>query len=243
MTSFKDAFFDHYASTHLLHRKGEVSVEQFRGKSRTWQLYFGRFLPASRDARVVDIGCGRGSLVWWLQSLGYERTEGIDISQELIDAARAVGVKNVEQADLRKWLPARPSQYDVVFLRDVIEHFERADVLEILKLVREALKPGGIVVLQVPNAESPFFGRIRYGDFTHELAFTATSLAQVFNMLGMSEHVCYPAPPPLHGVRAFPRRVIWALAQGCYRLLLAAELGSAPRIVTQNLIGVARRPT
>lgn len=242
MSSFKSAFFDRYASTHLLHRKGEATREQFQNNTRTWQRYFGRFLPADREAAVIDVGCGRGSLVWWLQHLGYRSAEGIDISAELIETARALGVRQVQQADVREYLRGRTAFYDVVFLRDVIEHFERREILEIMTLVRESLKPAGMVVLQVPNAESPFFGRIRYGDFTHELAFTATSLAQLFNMLGLDGHEFFPVPPPFHGLRSTRRRVAWKLVEAFYRLLLAAELGRAPRIVTQNMIAAARRP-
>ena len=35
-----------------------------------------------------------------------------------------------------------------------------------------ALKPGGRWILHTANAESPFYGRVRYGDITHEQAFT-----------------------------------------------------------------------
>src|SRR5688572_25168213 len=45
-------------------------------------------LPAKvQDKRIVDIGCGDGKLLWWLQSIGFKTAEGIAISEEQIRIA------------------------------------------------------------------------------------------------------------------------------------------------------------
>lgn len=238
---YKADFFNRYASTHTVHRKGVATVDRFRHKSRTWERTLGHFLPKSRDKILVDIGCGDGKLLWWLQSIGFKSAEGIDISEEQIRIAEAIGIANVSVCDIHTYLGNRKDALDMIFLRDVLEHFCKEDIMDILSACRTALRPGGRILLQVPNAESPFFGRIRYGDFTHELAFCSASLGQIFHNSGFIDDEYHPAGPVLNGLRSVPRLLLWKCAEALYKLLLYAETGSGKKIVTQNVIAVATR--
>jgi hypothetical protein len=47
-----------------------------------------------------------------------------------------------------------------------------------------ALKPGGRLVLQTPNADSPFGVAMRYSDFTHEICFNPNALARLLALHG-----------------------------------------------------------
>ncbi len=239
---YRSDAFQRYVSTHLAHRKAPATVQQFRDKSVTWDHHFASFLPDDRATPILDAGCGRGSLVWWLQSLGFINAEGVDVSPEVIDVARSLGVQNVECGDLKEYLDRRPAHYGLVTMRDVLEHFDRPSIASILTSVHAALRPGGLLVLQVPNAESPFAGRTRYGDITHELSFTTTSLSQIL-LLGGFEPLEFRAVAPFYrGVGSLRRVVAWRVVESVYRFFLAAELGKAPRIVTQNLIAAATKP-
>jgi cyclopropane fatty-acyl-phospholipid synthase-like methyltransferase len=55
---------------------------------------------------------------------------------------------------------------------DVIEHLTRQELFDLLDSVYRVLAPGGVCLVHVPNAEGLYGMRIRYGDFTHELAFS-----------------------------------------------------------------------
>jgi 2-polyprenyl-3-methyl-5-hydroxy-6-metoxy-1,4-benzoquinol methylase len=240
--TLKDRFYHRYTSTHITHRKGDVSLEQFRAEFPVWDQHFGSLIPRALDARILDVGCGRGGLVYWLSERGYHNAEGIDVSTEQVDTARRAGVTAVQQADLRSHLGGHARCYDALILRDVVEHFTREQIIEILELCRAALRPGGVVIMQVPNAESPFFGRIRYGDFTHELAFTQASLAQLFNVIGFEDLRVYPTEPVVRGLRSLGRNALWSMVKAFYRVLLFAELGRGQWIFTQGLIAVGRVP-
>lgn len=241
--TFKDRFYQSYASTHVTHRKGEAALDRFRAEFPVWDKHFGALLPSDHNARILDVGCGRGGMVYWLAQRGYRNAEGVDLSAEQVATAHRLGIANVSQSDLTAYLTARPNHYDALILRDVIEHFPREQILQVLELCRSATRPGGQVIIQVPNAESPFFGRIRYGDFTHELAFTSSSLAQLFNVLGFEDLRVYSTEPAFVGLRALPRAVLWAGVKLFYRALLFAELGRGHRIFTQGLIAAARVPS
>ena len=242
--TFKDDLYSRYLSTHLRHRKGDPSLEDFKRRAADYRRRLKRLLPSDESIRLIDVGCGSGHLVWWLQNEGYTNAEGIDLSPELIEAAVRLGVRNVKVADLRVYLneEAKLGKYQAIVLRDVLEHFHRDEILSILELCLGCLSPGGILLLQVPNAESPFFGRIRYGDFTHEVAFTTTSMAQVLDAVGLGNPRFFPVGP-LPGLRPkqLARYLVWKCVEGLYKFLLLAELGRGSRIVTQDILAVAAK--
>jgi 2-polyprenyl-3-methyl-5-hydroxy-6-metoxy-1,4-benzoquinol methylase len=240
--TYKSNFYNHYFTSHLAHRKGVTSRQTLESEAPIWREHFGGLLPGRMDAKIVDVGCGDGSLVWWMRSVGYNQAEGIEISEELVEIARGLGIGNVRQADLRKFLRAKRGVYDVIILRDVLEHFRKEEIIEILKLCRRAMADAGRLIIQVPNAESPFFGRIRYGDFTHEVAFSATSVQQVFTMVGLVNIRLFPSGGPVvQSAKSFLRFLAWKLVEALYKILLYAEIGRGQRIVTHDLIAVGEK--
>lgn len=66
---------------------------------------------------------------------------------------------------------------------DLIEHFTKSDIVDLMHLAHKTLKDGGVLLLRTPNAESPLFGRF-YNDFTHETPFTRSSLQQILTTVG-----------------------------------------------------------
>lgn len=240
MPGFKNRFYETYYSSHIVRRKGKATPQQFEQRARQYDRVWGRLLPADRNAKILDIGCGNGSLVWWMQKRGYENSGGIDVSVEQVRVAQELGVRNIVQADLEDFIRTQSDQFDVLVLRDVLEHFDRESIVSTLDLCRGALKKGGRLIAQVPNAETPFGGRIRYGDFTHELAFTWSSLEQLMAVCGFDVLGFYPAGrvAPKLG-RATPHFLLWKGVEAFYRLLLYAETGRRRAIVTESIIVVA----
>ena len=64
----------------------------------------------------------------------------------------------------------------MITLLDVLEHVLIARQVDMMRAIHYALAPGGRVVVQVPNANSPLAVRWRYIDFTHFSSFTEHSL-------------------------------------------------------------------
>jgi len=238
--SYKDKFYAKYYSTHVLHRKGAADLEQFRQRARYYQNTLAKFFPRDKQAKIIDVGRGNGSLVWWLQQAGFTNAEGIDISPELVAVAQSLGVANVMQADLVTFLAARQDSYDAVILRDVIEHFTKEVIVDTLEICHSSLKSNGLMIVQAPNAESPFFGRIRYGDFTHEIAFSASSLEQLLRVIGFSQIQIHPTGPAIiSGIRSLFRFLSWRAVEALYRFLIYAETGRSDSIVTESIIAVS----
>ena len=203
-----------------------------------------KHFPADKSAAVLDLGCGHGALLHFAREAGYSNLRGVDGSPQQVAAARRLGIDGVEEGDLRDALAAQPdASVDVVIAFDVIEHFTRDELLPFVDAVYRVLRPGGRWIIHVPNGESPFAGRMRYGDLTHELAFTRTSLAQLLLASGFAEVRCFEDQPVVHGAASAMRWALWQGFRGLLRLYIAAETGDAGggHIFSQNLLAVVRR--
>jgi 2-polyprenyl-3-methyl-5-hydroxy-6-metoxy-1,4-benzoquinol methylase len=241
MQDYRAEFYRAYASTHTIPRKGRLTPERLARRADQWDAQIGPLMPADRRVRVLDAGCGDGAVMWWLRRAGYAHVEGVEVSDEQVEIARGLDVGPIHAGDLIPFLEQHPAQYGVVILRNVLEHFEKADVLALLRAAHGAITQGGRIVLQVPNAESPFFGRIRYGDFTHGLAFSTSSLAQVLTVTGFVESAFRPVRTHFPGWRGLPRRLLWRVVEAGYRGLLTAELGRGRYVVTQDILVCAEK--
>jgi 2-polyprenyl-3-methyl-5-hydroxy-6-metoxy-1,4-benzoquinol methylase len=148
------------------------------------------YLPANKDARLLDIGCGVGLFVYYLQKKGYSNIEGIDISQGQIDFANAnAGVKlKLQTASSNQFLADKVGLYDQIYLMDVLEHIRKEDLTKFLSPIIKALKSGGSLVIRTPNMANPLGSYSRYMDMTHETGFTEHSLIQLISSIGPANH-------------------------------------------------------
>ncbi|EKD76476.1 MAG: Methyltransferase type 12 [uncultured bacterium] len=241
MSDYKKELYENYVTTHTAHRKGAGSLLDFNNRVYSYDREMGKFLPAQSEAKILDIGCGNGSIVWWLQQKGYGQSGGIDISPEQIKIGQDIGVKNIVCGDLFAFLEKNTAQYEVIIARDVLEHFSKPDVVRILKLCQSALSPTGKLIVHVPNGESPFFGRVRYGDYTHELAFTRNTIMQIGQEYGFAQVDVYQAFSRGYGALEIIRQMMWWCTQLFYKILLFSETGGVPYIVSQNLVAVLHK--
>jgi SAM-dependent methyltransferase len=130
------------------------------------------------EARILDIGCGQGLLVYALISFGFKSVQGIDLSEQQVAVAQEHGLpcRVVDRNYIVDLAKTAPATFDLIFLMDVLEHMDKAEQLRTLATVSELLAPGGRLILSVPNANASFGLRWRYIDWTHEAAFTEHSL-------------------------------------------------------------------
>jgi 2-polyprenyl-3-methyl-5-hydroxy-6-metoxy-1,4-benzoquinol methylase len=237
---YRDRLYAQYASGHTSHLYGEASLAAIARQFPAWQAYFGRWLPAAKDARMLDLGCGDGSFVHWLHEQGYGRAEGIDVSKEQLALGKKMNIEGLAEARIEKFLPEHAAAYDLISARDVLEHFKKEELLPLLDQIHAVLKPGGVFVAQTANAENILWGRLRHGDFTHENAFTESSIRQVLLAAGFTSIEVAPQRPVIHGFASAARAGIWRLIELLLSIDLLAETGSAHGIFTQNLLICAR---
>jgi 2-polyprenyl-3-methyl-5-hydroxy-6-metoxy-1,4-benzoquinol methylase len=193
-----------------------------------YRYYLRKWLPVDKNAAIVDVGCGSGSLLYFFKTMQYLNVTGVDISPEQVQLARQV-TSTVDEANVLDWLEERPSTFDLITGLDIIEHLDKAEVLRFLDASYKALKPGGRLVLQTPNAESPWGSQHRYNDFTHEVGFNPNLLSRLLNLAGFQEmEARETGPVPWgHSVLSSMRCLIWQSIRLGLKIWNLAETGSA----------------
>jgi len=145
-TQTKHASFDpaHFARLHAL----EARSFWFRGRSDIIEWALARYFPAARD--FLEIGCGTGYVLSRLHDAFPDLVlSGSELFEEGLFYARqrlgtAATLRQLDATDL----PFRDA-FDVVGAFDVIEHIE--DDVKVLANVRAALRPGGGLLITVPQ--------------------------------------------------------------------------------------------
>ncbi len=242
-TAYRARFYKHYAAF-----QQRTQVEQVRRDLALRAPYLRRlvkrFFPADRESKILDLGCGCGALILFLQENGYHNVLGVETSPDQVQFARQLGAEPVVAGDLVPFLRnSRADVFDVVVLFDVIEHFCKDEVLEIMDQACRVLRPGGRLIVHAPNAEGIFGSRIFWSDFTHEMAFTRESLRQLARASGFGSVEFSEDVPAVHGVKSLIRRVLWSGLRSIFRLAYMAETGDsgAGLILSQNVLAVARK--
>lgn len=195
----------------------------------------------SRDARMLDLGCGSGLLLAYLRSRGFSHARGVDISAEQITLAQARGVDAV-RGDAFEHLKASNCTYAAILAIDVLEHFTRDEDLRLAQLAFEALEPGGRLLLQTANGAGLFPGQVIYGDLTHQTIFTPESLGQLLRSVGflnLSFYETGPIPIRLHGKVDF---AVWSAIKAVASAIRHVETGKRQSIWTENFICRAFKP-
>jgi SAM-dependent methyltransferase len=100
-----------------------------------------------RGGATVDIGCGSGREVAWLNANGF-RAVGFDASDGLLAEARAryphLDFAHAELSELRG---IAANTYDNVLCETVIMHLDRAQIAPSVARMLDIVRPGGIFYL------------------------------------------------------------------------------------------------
>lgn len=194
---------------------------------KSYDHYLKGWLPSNHDSEIVELACGGGRLLHFFRKAGYRRLTGVDISPDQVALAKQV-VPNVVQCDVLPFLESQRERFDLVIGLDIIEHFHKPEVLHFLDQCFASLKPGGRIVLQTPNAESPWGSTHRYNDFTHEVCFNPNALSRLLQLVGFGNVESRETGPVPYGsgVTSSLRFVLWKAIRMGLTMWNQVETGS-----------------
>lgn len=221
----------------------ELDLRAAERWGRAYDWYLRGWLPVDRNAPIADLGCGSGGLLLFFKNRGYHDLAGCDISPDQVERARRV-VPSVEFADVLGWLSRHESRFALITALDLIEHLTRGEALRFLELARHALRPGGRLILQTPNAAAPGGMDYRYGDMTHEWCYNPNQLERLLRRAGFG-HVEFHEQGPVpwgYSATSTIRWLVWKLLCAGVQLWWLAETGACARVLSKNLMVSAVRP-
>ncbi len=221
-----------------------TNLEGLRPRIPSLKKLVRHHFPLDRNALILDLGCGHGALIYVARETGYCNIRGVDGSPEQVTAAKNLGIEGVLFGNAFDALgKEEDSSLDCLICFDLIEHFTKDELIPFVDSIHRVLKPEGRWIIHTANAESPFGMCSRYGDFTHEQAFTRGSLSQLVLCSGFSKIDFFEDQPIPHGLKSMGRWLIWKCFRNLLRLYIAAETGDTGReaIFSQNFLAIARK--
>jgi SAM-dependent methyltransferase len=130
----------------------------YEGKSKLAVLMGEDFFPRIAGKVVIDFGCGEGADAVEMATKGAKRVIGIDIRENLLQAAREQALRAGVQ-DICLFASSTKETADIVVSVDAVEHF--ADPAEILRIMNSLLHPAGEVLVSFgPTWHHPLGGHL-----------------------------------------------------------------------------------
>jgi 2-polyprenyl-3-methyl-5-hydroxy-6-metoxy-1,4-benzoquinol methylase len=140
-----------------------------------------RVLANYSGPRILDVGCGTGFNVEYLQTRGHSRVMGLDFSAEALTFCRSRNLTNCVCGDATR-IPLRQETFDVIMAWDMIEHLE--DDRQALREFARLLRHGGSVIIFAPAFN--FLWGLQDEVSHHRRRYTAGELRQKLKAAGLS---------------------------------------------------------
>jgi methionine biosynthesis protein MetW len=176
--------------------------------------------------RVLDLGCGEGELLAWLQEHKNVDARGVELIGSRVQRAIARGV-SVYQGDIDQGLVDYPDgAFDYVILTQTLQ-----EVRSPLKVLREMLRVGRRVIVAFPN----------FGHWSVRLAHLFTGRAPKTKLF---PYEWYDSPNihflTVHDFEALASREKWTVERSLY-LAGHRKVSMLPNLLAQTAVFLFRR--
>jgi SAM-dependent methyltransferase len=215
----------------------------FRSFTAYYRANYLPHLPQDRNANILVVSCGPGYLVNMLREHGYTRVLGIDSDPAKVEVALRHKLPCVSARGF-EFLSTRPAAYDVIIPEQELNHLTLDETIQFLRLCRDALRPGGRVIVYAMNGANPLVGSENLShNIDHFYNVTEYSLEQLLKLGGFTT------------IRVFPLKlyVFWknpfnyvgllatAVLEGTFRLIYRLY-GKKVRVLSKKIAAVASKP-
>ena len=199
------------------------------------------FLPESREAAILEIGCGQGDFARYLHGLGYRNITAIDVDEGAVQALQGLDGVTARKFGIGSELPADlAGPWDLIIVKQMIYYLDRRDAPLFVRSLASALSENGKLLVEIFN------GGLMSSRFTENkdpgilTAYTELGLKRLIEGNGLEIERLFGADA---GSSLFYRalRSLWF---GVYKRLLILDRGrdeELPAIGEKSIIAVARR--
>ena len=203
-----------------------------------------KWLPSG--GRILDIGCGNGGFLMRMQAMGFavEGTEWTQPSAARVPASTGIPVHVGDLLSLD--LPRQ--SFDLITLWHVFEHLRNPP--QTLERIRELLKPGGTLIMSMPNAESwqaRMFGTswFHHDPPRHLFGFGRASLVRLLNSCGFVEREfhCYSMEQNPYGfIQSALNACGWPRDRAYTTLKGLGKVSGGTRLVDLSMVALLAGP-
>lgn len=238
--------YDNYHEELLSQSKSQqLDLKIFDLTTRKFKWNYDRFfVDLPKDAKILDFGCGIGQFLFYLKKEGFKNITGIDISKSQIDIARQLqpDIDFRYFLDTVEFLRKNKNTYNIIVINDVIEHFDKKEIISFLKVIFQSLKFEGIVIIKTINSAYPLSNAARYLDFTHTVSFHEKSLTQLLRHVGFTDIFCYQEEIGIYNMLFAIKKILVNIARLMVKIVIYLTESDWPRVISVNLIasGVKR---
>jgi len=201
--------------------------------------YAARLAP-HRGGSLLEIGPGMGEFLQFAtEHASFAQVQGVDYAPDCVAHCRSAGLDVAHIDALEPWLADHPAEFSTIVMLHVLEHITKDDVFDTLHAIRAALRPGGILIAEVPNAGNPWLsGVARYEDFTHQVGYTSGSLRFVMTMAGFSQVTIAGVKVPWKG-KYLPVRAASEVGNGFTKVMTKLVAPRADHLLDAQIYAVA----
>lgn len=176
----------------------EVEVKENILNSGDYSSSFNRvvFNQVDPNSKCLDVGCWNGNMGEELIKNKNCSVDGVDFREDMLTKAKERGYTNIYTINLNSEainFDVIQEQYDYILFADVLEHLLNPEL--VLRELFKKLKPGGKVVVSLPNVAfalnrlNLLLGKWEYKDFgtldkTHLRFFTVSTGEQLVKKAG-----------------------------------------------------------
>lgn len=240
---YRKVLYSNYHSTQSGRASNTDALSLFEREKRQFAREILPLLQSkSKDSVIFDMGCGSGSMLKALQEAGFQNATGMDISPEQVKVAGAMGVANVNEGDALQYVAEQSGKFDVLLGMDIIEHFTKDELVDLLQNIRKSLKPGGVAIFRTPNLDAFLSSVFANGDFTHENYMNASSAQQVCLACGFTQVQVLPGVMKIENpLKEMLRKCAAMVVQLRFKLYLFATARSSKNVLwSPNMIVEAK---
>lgn len=210
--------------------------------ARTARALAGMFDGRDVKQRILEIGCGSGSFLYYLKVQGFEDCQGVDMDAALVSHGRDKLKVNVSEARWGDFVSGERGYYDVIIALDVFEHIPAEEIQGILENTCRRLSKGGRLILRMPNPTCPLVLPTFCGDTTHKLLATEGLVTHLLKKAGFLGSIRFWETRPHHRAK----RLLFACVHHCLvkpivTLLHYHFYGERPKVITRNMYCCAVR--
>jgi len=149
--------------------------------------YIKKVKAGTKDAPVIDVGCGRGEWLELLKENEYS-AKGVDLNREMIKVCRSRMLEVTESDAVAYLKELKPESAGAITAFHVAEHLPLEVLIGFLDESLRVIKRDGILILEAPNPENLIVGACNfYKDPTHINPIPPETLQFMVNNRGFKD--------------------------------------------------------